>query len=113
METNKIVYQLWDDINVMFPLLNGNAPRRWVYTKVWVQKNHASEQPLMDLTFGLKTRPNLKDRFLKLGVVLTWVEIAEIWKKNDATLAPLHFSKPLHPNPTSANSLNPKIRLQQ
>ena len=40
----------------------------WVYIRVQVQETWGPKQPLMDLTFGLKTGPKLKIDFIKLRV---------------------------------------------
>ena len=45
----------------------------------------------LDLTFKLKIVTKLRDRFLKLEGVISWIGIADIQWESDTTLAPLHF----------------------
>lgn len=48
-----------------------NKPEGWVYIRVYVPKTWSPKYLVMDLTFGLKIRPNLENWFLKPGGVFS------------------------------------------
>lgn len=56
----------------------GEAHRNFVYDHTLTP---LAFEELMDLTGGIKIRPKLKDRFLKI-LEISWVVYVDIWQEN-------------------------------